>query len=162
MKAQIQFLLDGANVKRYHTVTALIPETVGHHSHGVALLACMFMEPTVNLLFAALTHDLAEHRTGDIPASTKREFGIGDQFGALEERILEESGWAAEALTEEEARALKLADIAQGALYCVEEINRGNSKMRTVFDRYISYANAMNLKGFEGVIFSQIEEMLVS
>lgn len=158
---QLYFLLDGANVRRYHTVTTLVPETVGHHSHGVALLVFMLVEePSLNLVFAALVHDLAEHKVGDIPAPSKRQFGIGDQINALEEELLEGSGWGPEGLTPREERALKLADIAQGALYCVEEIQRGNSRMRTVFDRYISYAESMILVGFEKDLFNTIKGMI--
>ena len=162
MKDQIQFLLDGANVKRYHTITTLVPETVGHHSHGVALLACMLSksEPSLNLVFAALVHDLAEHQTGDIPSPSKRQFGIGDMINALEEELLENSGWAPEELSMEEARALKLADLGQGALYCVEEIQRGNSKMRIVLERYLSYAESMMLIGNEKLFFNTVREMV--
>lgn len=161
MREQIQFLLDGANVRRYHTLTTIVQETVGHHSHGVALLACMLSptSPSTDLIFAALVHDLAEHQVGDIPAPSKRQFGIGEQISALEERLLESSGWAPGMLTSDELRTLKLADIAQGALYCVEELQRGNSRMRVVLDRYLSYATAMILVGVEKKLFDEIERM---
>jgi len=159
---QLQFMLDGANVKRYHTVTTLVPETVGHHSHGVALLVFMLSkeQPSSNLVFAALVHDLAEHQTGDMPSPSKRQMGISSQFTMWEENILEDSGWMHEGLTPEEARLLKVADIGQGALYCVEEIQRGNSKMSIVLDRYLSYAKSMNLAGNEIVFFNTIKDML--
>lgn len=161
MKDQLQFLLDGANVRRYHTIPTLLTETVGHHSHGVALLAYMLAEePTVGLIFAALVHDLAEHQLGDIPSPAKREYGIGEQVNELEKRLLNDSGWGMERLTAQEKRILKLADIAQGALFCVEEIQRGNSKMRVVYDRYISYAESMILVGFEKTLFNHIKEKL--
>jgi len=160
MKDRILFLLAGANVQRYHTVTTLVPETVGHHSHGVAMLVFLLDEnPSPDLIFAALVHDLAEHQTGDIPAPSKREFGIGDQMNALEERLLRDSGWMHRKLDSVDARTLKLADIAQGALYCVEEVARGNRKMKVVFDRYISYAEAMILSGTEKELFATIKEM---
>ena len=161
MKSRVHFLLDGANVRRYHTVTTIVPETVGHHSHGVALLACMLYpgEPSARLMFAALVHDLAEHQVGDIPAPSKREFGIGEQINELESRLLSASGWGPQELTDAEARALKLADIAQGALYCVEELQRGNTKMRIVLGRYLSYAETMILVGDERILFNYIREL---
>jgi len=159
MKNELQFLLDGANVRRYHTITTLVTETVGHHSHGVALLACMLTEePTLDLVFAALVHDLAEHQLGDIPSPAKRQYGIGEQVNELEEKLLTDSGWATGDLTAQEKRVLKLADIAQGALFCVEEIQRGNTRMRVVFDRYISYAEQMILTGLEKTLFGHIKE----
>lgn len=161
MNEQLRFLVEGARTKRYHTLTTLTEETVGHHSHGVALLVFMLAEePSINLIFAALVHDLAEHKTGDIPAPSKRQFGIGDQVNELEERLLETSGWGPEPLTSEEQRVLKLADIAQGALYCAEELASGNTRMRVVFDRYISYAEEMLLVGFEKTLFNMIKEMV--
>lgn len=110
-------------------------------------------------MFAALVHDLAEHQVGDIPAPSKREFGIGEQINELESRLLSASGWGPQELTDSEARALKLADIAQGALYCVEELQRGNTKMRIVLGRYLSYAETMILVGDERILFNYIREL---
>ena len=161
MKDQLGFLVDGANVRRYHTIPTLIPETVGHHSHMVALLVFMLVEnPSKNLIFAALVHDLAEHQTGDIPSPSKRRFGIGEQVNEVESILLEESGWGYEELTNAECRALKIADLAQGAMYSAEEILRGNSRMKSVFDRYISYAEDLMLCGAETELFNQIKDML--
>ena len=42
MKQTLDFILAGSDVKRYHTVTTLVSETVGHHSHGVAMLCLLF------------------------------------------------------------------------------------------------------------------------
>ena len=61
MRKKLEFILAGTEVTRYHTVRTLVQETVGHHSHGVAML-CLFLAPdaSANLLKAALVHDLAE------------------------------------------------------------------------------------------------------
>ena len=161
MNEQLLFLMNGARTKRYHTLTTLTEETVGHHSHGVALLVFMLVEePSISLIFAALVHDLAEHQTGDLPSPSKRQFGITEQFSALEDRLLETSGWGLEGLTPEEARTLKLADVAQGAMYCAEEIISGNTRMKVVFDRYVSYAEELMLVGFEKTLFNDIKELL--
>lgn len=159
MRDTLQFVLAGADVVRYHTVHTLVRETVGHHSHGVALLAYL-LDPSLRaeVLLYALVHDLAEHQTGDIPAPAKREYGIGDQVNELEERLLRGVGLGFE-VTKSEARTLKLADIAQGALFCVREIGLGNSKMSVVYDRYISYAEAFVLVGEERELFNIIKEM---
>lgn len=160
MKLSLDFCLAGADVKRFHTVATLIPETVGHHSHGVACIA-MLLDPNASreLIIAALLHDLSEHQTGDIPSPTKREYGIGEHVSELEERLLSESGWVNPKLDRFEARTLKLADIAHGALTCLKEISMGNSRLRTVFDRYMSYASQMLLTGREKELFNIIEEM---
>jgi len=159
MQKTLDFIIAGAEVKRYHTVTTLISETVGHHSHGVAML-CLIFKPDAgrDLLFAALCHDLAEHQTGDIPSPAKREFGIGGRVDELEERLMSHVGIHMPTLSLEDKRVLKLSDIAQGALFCARELSLGNKRIRSVFDRYISYAEEMSLNGIERQIFNLIKE----
>lgn len=162
MKNTLEFIMAGSEVKRYHTVTTLREETVGHHSHGVAML-CMVLtdyKASAQLLESALMHDLAEAVTGDIPSPAKREYGIGDQVSALEFRLLRDAGLPVYALNQTEERILKLADIAQGALFCLREISMGNSKMRIVLDRYMAYADSMVLVGRERELFDTIKEKM--
>ena len=160
MKETLDFFVAGSEVTRYHAVTTLVRETVGHHSHGVAMLAFL-INPDISryVLLAALFHDLSEHRTGDIPSPAKRQFGIGDQVNDLEKRLMLEAGLTIPYMKPEEARTLKLADLAQGAIFCAREISLGNSRMRVVFDRYMSYAHEMNLVGRELELFNLIKEM---
>lgn len=159
MKETLEFILSGSEVTRYHTVTTLVKETVGHHSHGVALIA-LLLQPNASrqLLMAALFHDLAEHLTGDIPSPAKRELGVGARIDELEARLMKGAGIIMPVLSEDEQRVLKLADLAQGALYCAREIQMGNSRMQVVFDRYIAYASEMILVGNEKTLFNLIKE----
>jgi len=160
MKKQIEFYQAGSEVVRYHTVHTLQRETVGHHSHGVAML-CVILDPycSVGLLRAALLHDLAEHVTGDIPSPAKRIYGIGAQVSDLEHDLLFKADMAMPWLAGYEDRTLKLADLAQGALFCARELSLGNSKMRAVFDRYMSYAEDLELVGRERELFKIVKEM---
>jgi 5'-deoxynucleotidase YfbR-like HD superfamily hydrolase len=149
----------GSEVLRYHTKTTLVKETVGHHSHGVAMLVLMLRpEASSRLLHAALTHDLAEHITGDIPSPAKRKYGIGEQVNTYEEDLLRDAGLAMPLLTTEEERLLKLADVAHGALFCAREISMGNRRMREVFETYLSYAEQLGLAGAEKELFNLIKE----
>ena len=161
MKTQLAFYQAGSEVVRYHTIHTLQRETVGHHSHGVAML-CAIIDPdcSANLLKAALLHDLAEHETGDLPSPAKRAYGIGAQVSELEDKLLIEANLEIPYLFKHEERTLKLADIAQGALFCVREIGLGNSKLRVVFDRYMSYAEALNPTARERELFDIIKESL--
>lgn len=160
MKDTLNFIIAGSEVTRYHTVTTLVKETVGHHSHGVAMLA-LLLNPLASrqVLMAALFHDLAEHQTGDIPSPAKRQFGIGDKVDELEHRLMRAAGIVMPELTPDDARTVKLADLAQGALFCVREISLGNSRMRTVLDRYLAYAQEMILVGRERELFNIIKEI---
>ncbi len=160
MKDTLNFIIAGTEVTRYHTVTTLVKETVGHHSHGVAMLA-LLLNPMASrqVLMAALFHDLAEHQTGDIPSPAKRQFGIGDKVDELEHRLMRAAGIVMPELSPEDARTLKLADLAQGALFCARELSLGNSRMRTVLDRYLAYAQEMILVGRERELFHIIKEI---
>ena len=162
MKERLDFFAAGADVLRYHTVRTLSQETVGHHSHQVALL-CTLIDPNASraLLMAALLHDLAEQVTGDIPSPAKRQFGISDQVSSMEAKIMRSVGIDFPLLTLEEARTLKLADLAQGALFCAREISMGNSRMLPVFNRYHSYAYDMVLTGRERELFDLIKQEIV-
>lgn len=156
----IDFLMNGADVKRFHTVNTLNTESVGHHSHGVAVICFLFdPEPSKELLTAALFHDLAEQFTGDIPSPAKRELGIGKDVSDLEIDILRRSGVFMPALSDENARVLKLADIAHGMLFCLKEIRMGNHQIVIVFNRYVSYAENMALSETEKRVFNTIIKM---
>lgn len=162
IKSQIEFMCAGSEVTRYHTVHTLQRETVGHHSHGVAML-CHIIDPTLTgqqILLAALMHDLSEHQTGDIPSPAKREYGIGKQVEELEERLMTAAGFVFPSLTPKEQRVLKLADLAQGAMFSAREVQLGNSSMRVVFDRYLSYAESMILLGREREVFNVIKGLV--
>lgn len=160
MKDRIKFILAGAEVTRYHTVRTLQTETVGHHSHGVAMFCIMLTDhtPSSQLLTAALIHDLAEHQLGDIPSPAKKQYGIGEQVNALEAKLLIDAGLT-NALCKADARIMKLADILQGMSFCIRELQMGNSCMRTVLDRYKSYAESMILTGIERRIFDTLVEL---
>lgn len=157
----LKFIQAGADVKRFHTKLTLQSETVGHHSHGVAML-CLLLDPfsRKEVLAAALVHDLSEHITGDIPSPAKREYGIGDQVNRLEESLLRSVGLSMPILSDGEIRTLKLADIFQGMLFCARELSLGNSRMREVFDNYVSYAEAMRPVEQELELFNIIKEQV--
>jgi 5'-deoxynucleotidase YfbR-like HD superfamily hydrolase len=162
MKAKLQFICDGANTRRYHTVPTLLTETVAHHSHGVALICHLLMSNrnyNPQVTYAALLHDMAEYRVGDVPSPSKLEFGISKMLDEFESRILRSEGFPMPALSVEDGRVLKLADLAQGALFCIQEIAMGNTKLSAVLDRYLSYAEGMLLVGVERELFETIKEM---
>lgn len=152
---KFKFIRDGGEVRRYHTVRTIHQETVAEHSFGVAMYCYLLCNPSANLLMAALTHDLAEHKLADIPSPMKRELNISDVINDMEERLLREIGMDFP-LTTAEKRVLKLADIMQGMSFCLREMQFGNSEIDVVFHRYADYGNDMNLVGDELELFSVI------
>lgn len=161
MKNTLEFIMNGAAVTRYHTCDLIKPETVGHHSHGVAML-CLVIDPVASrqLLASALIHDLAEQKTGDIPSPVKRELGISKTVSSMEENILSEAGIVSPLLNLHEMAVLKLADVAHGALKCAREINLGNESMRPVFDNYISYSKELLVNDRSEQLIEAIKEMV--
>ena len=91
---QIQFIIEGGIVERFHTRPGIKPNTDAHHSHGVAMLCYIMWEGyggdaiRTELLMAALTHDLAEQVASDISAPSKLALGISDQLHDFEQAIL--------------------------------------------------------------------------
>lgn len=145
-EAQVRTLFDGSAVRRFHTIQTVAENTVGQHSHGVAMF-CMLLEdgkPSAGLLMKALTHDLAEQYTGDVPSPAKRALGIRQEFGMVEEELLATVDFSIDVTPHEEV-VLKLADCADGMLFCAKERMLGNrSKMiKAAYNNYRSYVDTI-------------------
>ena len=125
-------------MKRFHTRDVIKENTVAQHSFGVAWFCWMLMggHPSAALLMHALAHDLPEWVVGDIPAPAKKLPGVGDRIEQLEEQVVAEAGLKLFPLTDEEQRALKIADRLEGLLYCAMEARRGNL-LRTEYYTYL-------------------------
>jgi 5'-deoxynucleotidase YfbR-like HD superfamily hydrolase len=134
MLNKIKFIVDGSEVKRFHTIRTVGIETVGHHSFLVAMLCRMLSVNCSNtLLLAALTHDLAECIMGDIPAPIKAKTNLGK----TEEELLDDAGLEyVKMLTTEERRVLMLADRLAGLIFCRQEISMGNTLIRQCLYNY--------------------------
>jgi len=127
----------GNAVKRYHTANLIVGETVGHHSANVALLCTVLADKatSVNLLMAALKHDLAEQFTGDVPAPTKWNH---PKLKVLLDEI-EDAYVHMPNLTQWETRVLKQADMLDLCFKAMEEVQMGNSPMKAILQRGITY-----------------------
>lgn len=167
----IDFIFNGGATKRYHTWPVLHNQRVDSHSFGVAMLVAhmaLSANPedgqglTVPLLMAALTHDLAEHVVGDLPAPAKRNMSemldmeysdFRAKWGEMEEKLLEDNGlnWDY-ALTDTQRRWLKLADAMEGAIFCIRERSMGNSTIAVVFANFRSYIRELLLANEEPAV----------
>jgi 5'-deoxynucleotidase YfbR-like HD superfamily hydrolase len=142
---QLHFVRRGAETKRFHTAITLQENKVGHHSFGVAWIVRLLrpdMDPTRMglLVMAALEHDTPEHITGDLPAPSKRSMGLREQFGDFEAVLLGRVALTYSLqLSDEEARLLKLADAAEGALFCCSERMLGNKYAVEYYNNFTSY-----------------------
>lgn len=161
----LEYLSSAGSVKRYHAVPTIFQDTVGRHSWGVAALLWVMTAGRVSarLLAAAVLHDLVELDWGDLPSPVKRLLSRSARqrasFSELEAdtyRVLPQL--APPALTAEERRLLKLADVFEGMLYCCTERAAGNrGPIRLVYRNYASYARPLIRTAEERVLFRQID-----
>lgn len=141
LTSRLEFVRNALNVRRFHQYTTNEVNTVGAHSAGVALM-CLLIDPRCRkeVLAGALTHDLGEWVTGDIPAPTKRMLSplARAELEKVEKDTLFDFNFYY-ALTPDEITLIKLGDYFDGLSFCVEEARRGNRTLLSVADVYISY-----------------------
>ncbi len=123
---------------RFHTQSFLKAETNAEHSFFVAWVCwwCMGGKPSAELLLAALSHDLPEYVTGDLPSPTKKLLnGAMDAWEADLYKGADVLNYAM-MLNSEETYVLKFADLCAGWLKCEYERQLGNKTLRFVQERY--------------------------
>lgn len=129
---------------RFHGTNPLTrSETVFHHSASVAaiLLKIVPEECTFELLAAAITHDLPEGVTGDIPAPVKMLLGYS-KLENMEEDVLSFYNMLddrIECMTTDQKSLLKSADRLDAMLTCLMERMRGNSEVDWAFGVYCQF-----------------------
>lgn len=139
----------GHATSRYHNCHRLRTETVGHHSAGVAAL-CLYLRPNCSaaLLTRAIMHDVPEGYTGDVPAPVKWDHeGIADGLAEVETAVIREWAIPHPHLTAEEETVLKLADMLDLVMSCIEEVRMGNTYAGRVVQAGLTYIAEMDLPG---------------
>lgn len=124
---RLRLIRQASAVKRFHILRTLNEQTVGAHSHGVAMLI-MQIEPTCSatLLKAALTHDLHERDTGDMPSTAKWKYPkLAEAMTEAEMHWNTSRGFNFE-LSREERNILQFCDYFELMLWSYEELCMGN------------------------------------
>lgn len=141
LEKRLEFFQRGRETKRYHT-RPIEPQRVDAHSAGVALITRILVPRAshsrrATLLELALYHDLAEWRSGDMPAPAKRAMGLREIFQRYEDKEMLEYGIGLDIVsTEADRRVIKIADAAEGALYCLHHTRMGN---RYALEAYLNF-----------------------
>lgn len=140
----LEFMWAGGYTERYHTHRTLLRDTVGHHSFNVAC-TILHLRPDASaaLLKAALLHDVAEHKVGDMPAPAKRAMGIREVFSAHEAKVMQEAGIAFPELMPEEDWVLEFADGIDGMRFSLQERRMGNLGIAEIFHAYCGYCASL-------------------
>lgn len=163
---QLVFARSGGETERYHTERTLQRDTVGHHSFNVAWLVVLLCQSEEKcrsqLVMAALAHDLAEHKTGDMPAPAKRSVpGLKEACDAAELAMLGSVGMHYETeLTPDEKRTLKFADALDGMLFCVGEAALGSKRVVNMYTNFRTYVlQLVPTSSAEVVLFQHAETL---
>jgi 5'-deoxynucleotidase YfbR-like HD superfamily hydrolase len=139
-------VLEGGEVKRYHTMPTIGEQTVANHSWGVAVILS-WLKPDISpkALLKALTHDVAEKQTGDMPAPTKWNYTkLAKELSKVEKKVEKELGVDYE-LTQEESEYFKQSDLFELLLYCVNQRSLGNTNVNVVFSNGVEKLVDMKL-----------------
>lgn len=161
LKDQLSFLIEGANVDRYHTRPGIRSNKVGHHSHGVVMLMWLVSDGQVSAkaLMAAGSHDLAEQVTSDVSSPAKRMLGIRKQLQDTEDKVLGYMGFKFD-LTPEEDNWLSLADLFNQIMYYCDEAALGNKYVHVMMTRTCEYVEAdLRLEPHQRNVFDALVEL---
>jgi len=156
----LELLRKGHGVTRCHTASWLSPETVGHHSAGVAALVLLVYAPSLppsKLLAAAIYHDLPEQYTGDLPAMVKwNHTELKEALSKVEKEFWDMTAFGIDPvhhLYEHEVAILKWCDITDLAFAFRDELWKGNSRALPDAMRCVQHLNklAEGLTEYKGV-----------
>jgi 5'-deoxynucleotidase YfbR-like HD superfamily hydrolase len=139
-------VLDGGEVKRYHTLATIGEQTVGSHSWGVAVIL-NWLDPHISkhAILKALTHDVAEKQTGDMPAPTKwNNKDLALELALVEKKIEQDLGVDYD-LTPQEQELFKQSDLFELLWYCVNQRSLGNTNVNVVFSNGVEKLVDMKL-----------------
>jgi 5'-deoxynucleotidase YfbR-like HD superfamily hydrolase len=135
MKETLDFILDGGNVRRYHTRYTITSQNNAEHSYGVAsIVALIAPDCSKELLLHALWHDVPECLTGDIPGPAKTEYPELKKILTKIEEGIEKQYPIFPKISKEETAILKMADCLETILFCQKEHAMGNNKLATVIE----------------------------
>lgn len=163
LQQQLQFLLEGGRVQRFHTRPGIKPDTDAQHSHGVAvifyLLCGLNGTPlTWQSLMGCLCHDLGEQGVSDVSTHTKNALDIRAQLSKLENDQLVKFEFNFE-LTDAEQRTMHLADQLEGMLNACYERSLGNTNASLIFSRYHNYVVHSGISQKELPLLTAIENI---
>ena len=137
---RLELVRKSYEVERFHTIFTFRGQNLGNHSANVAMiLDQLFPDAGKHVIIAALTHDLSEIHSGDIPAPAKwASPPLQEGSKNLQGSFNYTHGFDFE-LTDSEKDMIKIADCMELMFFCIEEYRLGNKGVLTVFHRITDY-----------------------
>ncbi len=137
---RLKLQLEAGEIKRYHTHPIIGEQTVGSHTYGVVQLVRILANDllSVELLCAALDHDVPELLTGDIPFTAKRmSTELKILIDNLEAKVIADYGLSP-SLTAVEYNILKQADLLEMGFFAIRQIELGNKNCYEVVENVLA------------------------
>jgi len=157
----LKFIFFGGKTKRFHTSDTLTTQTIAEHSFGVAWICYLISEnPSVNLILAALAHDLPEQHYGDMNGWAKQKTpALGEMINNLEEDLARRySLFFFDKLSEDEQRILQIADRIDGMMFCIRERVFGSKAVQEIYENFL-YLAMKNMKREDEVAHYIVSEL---
>lgn len=127
------------SILRAHTVPLIKRQTVGEHTYGVLHVLLAILGDRLNttegqeILVAALYHDMTEAVLGDTPAVAKWQFAeLEEALKKAEDSVCQAYGIVRLTPGSFPQKVLKYADYMELALFCIEEMKMGNTRVETM------------------------------
>lgn len=128
-------------VRRFHTMPTVEEQTVGAHTFGVLHLIMELTDyrASLDLVVAALHHDMQEAIVGDTPSPVLRRLPEFREAYKNAEKHIEDRYELGISLEPNEEWLLKAADRLELALFCLEDWSRGNRQALLMLERVTHY-----------------------
>lgn len=130
---QVKAYREGGLVERCHTTPHIGTYNVAIHSYNlVGMILVLHPSPGVPLIQAAMSHDLPERWTGDIPYPAKFSYAPLDKASKELEQFIKAYTGTLDHLNDEDKKWLKALDLAELFCWAVDQIHMGNQNVRQI------------------------------
>jgi len=139
--SRLEDIRASGDVIRYHAAPLSRIQNIAQHSYGVVMILLELKpDASPNLIRAALLHDFPELYTGDTPSISKWRYPeLEEVLRKAEAEILATIDYPT--LPADERQLLKFADMLEGAMFCVEEAERGSPVGARIARRFLEAAD---------------------
>jgi len=138
----------GGNVRRHHNYPIVGQQDVAQHSWRMCMLYVELFGYDDGAIRWILGHDVAEYKTGDVPANAKwRSPILAQELNRLAREDMDRLGLTIE-LSETIFMRCKFVDRMEHMLFCFEQRRLGNRNVDRVFNKLMQVI----LKGMTSVM----------